>query len=334
MNFYSLKYIVLLGFIPVVVALFYLGYRSRKLLLSNFVSPSLWKKVIPSRRPTRRFWKKALLVFSLLFLIIAIMRPQYGLKHEQVQRKGQDVFVVLDTSHSMGAQDIPSSRFEHAKLEIVNLVDQLQGDRVGLVVFSGEAMVQVPLTVDYDAFKMFLNDTYLGMLPRPGTNLAEAIKRARVSFDVSNSKTRSMIIISDGEIFEGDAMASARVAKQQGIQIYTIAIGGDAGEPVPERDRRGTVSGYKKDSDGQIVLSKVDYAQLRQIALLTGGEFFSVTNASLVMDRLYKILSLQEKDLLEEQLLQRYKDQYQWVLLIAFLLLLGEFIFSERGKEQ
>ena len=303
----------------------YVGYRKRKAGLNAIVHSGLWSRVVPSLHYGRRVFRYSLWILALVFMVFAIMRPQYGLKFETITRRGQDIFIALDTSKSMLAQDIGSSRFDYAKQEIKGFIENLRGDRVGLIAFSGDAFIQCPLTLDYSAINLFLDDLRIGSVPIPGTDIATAIKKARLGFDkTSTLKKKILVIISDGESFENDPVKSAEVAAENGMVIYTVSIGSLSGEPIPVPQQ-----GFKKDKQNQIVLSKADHGLMSKVAQKTGGEFF-VARGYGVLDSVYKAISQIEKQSLEDKLYQSYKDQYQPLLLIVFLLLFVEFLVPDR----
>lgn len=316
-------------FFPLIVGIMYLGYLRKKRRLARFVAFDLWRKIVPTRSSARSLTKRMIWLFGLACVIVAWMRPQYGVHFEKVTRQGQDIFIALDVSHSMLASDVGGSRFERAKQEAIGLIENLKGDRIGLIVFSGDAYVQCPLTVDYGALRLFLDDIQVGAVAVPGTDLPTAIKVARQSFYPKSSRNKILIVLSDGESFENDPEASAKVAKKEGMKIFTVGIGTPAGEPVPIKDSQGEVS-YKKDKQNRVVLSKLDEVVLRKVAVLTDGAYFLSTDGRFVMQDIYKIISQMEKRLIEEKVFQNHKDRYQWVLFLAFLALLFDVLFSER----
>lgn len=312
-----------------------IGHRNRKKRLSLTISKHLWEIVIPSLSYSRRFWKRFIRILALILILIGMLRPQYGVIFEQVERKGQDIYIALDLSNSMLAKDINPSRLEHAKREILSLIDELKGDRIGLIAFSGNAFIQCPLTTDYSALKMFLNYLSPEIMSTPGTDIATAIKTARLSFErVSKNNKPILIIISDGESFENDPIKSAEVAYKKGISIYTLGIGSENGEPIPIFDKTNKLIGYKKDKDGNIILSKLNQSMLKDIALTTNGNYFNSNLGAFVIDKIYNEISLNEKKQLEDTLLKLHIDRYQWVLGLAFFLLLLEKFLSDRKKYQ
>ena len=326
----------ILVFLPIFLMML-VGFRKRREQLSKFIKPNLWPKIIPDLSYSRRFWKRFLSILAVIFLIIALMRPQYGLVFKKMQRKGNDIYIAIDTSKSMLVKDIKPSRFEHAKREIYNLIEELKGDRIGLIAFAGDAFIQCPLTVDYNSLKLFLDHLSVGSVPVAGTDIATAIKTARVSFEKgSQTSNKILIIISDGEGFENDPVKSAEAAADSNIDIYTVGIGTSAGEPIPLYEANGSFIGYKKDKENNVILSKLDNYTLEQISLTTNGKYYSSNLGQFVMDQLYKDISLKETKLLEAELLQMHEDRYQWFLAIAFILLLVETLLGDvnRRKEE
>ena len=324
----------LLSLIPIGI-LMIIGHKKRKNRLSNTISKELWKIIIPSLNYSRRFWKRIIRIIALILILIAFLRPQYGIIFEQVERKGQDIYIALDLSNSMLAKDISPSRLDHAKREILSLIDELKGDRIGLIAFAGTAFIQCPLTTDYSALKMFLNHLTPEIMSTPGTDIATAIKTARLSFDrVSKNNKPILIIISDGESFENDPIKSAEVAHKKGIVIYTLGIGSENGDPIPLYNNKNKLIGYKKDKSGEIILSKLNQTMLKEIALTTNGNYFNSNLGAFVIDKIYKEISLNEKKHLEDTLLKLHIDRYQWFLGVAFFLLLLERVISDRKKHE
>ncbi|RAP27385.1 hypothetical protein DID78_06210 [Candidatus Marinamargulisbacteria bacterium SCGC AG-343-D04] len=327
---HSTWFLVLL---PVLVLMVW-GYRRRHHQLGDVIDVSLWKRIIPHLSYSRRFWKRLLLFLGLVFVIIALLRPQYGVVFEQVERRGHDIFIAFDLSNSMLAQDVRPSRLEHAKREVLGLIDELKGDRIGLIAFAGDAFVQCPLTTDYSALKMYLDILDPAIIPVPGTDVATAIKTARLTFKrVSQGNKPILILITDGESFENDPVKSAEVAAEEGMTIYTIGIGSSSGEPIPEFDAKGRLIGYKKDKQGEVVVSKLNEGLLKQISELSEGKYFHSSLGSFVMDKVYKDISFFEKQRLEESLLKIHKDRYQWFLAIALLFLWGDCLLLDRRRK-
>ncbi len=263
------------------------------------------------------------------------MRPQFGVKFEKVSRKNQDILIALDTSKSMLAQDIKPSRFFHAKQEIRTLLERLKGDQVGLIGFAGEAYVECPLTLDYLSLAMSLSEIEVGSIPIPGTDIATAIKLARQTFNAMGSQSRKILIVmTDGESFENDPIASAEVAQSQGVTIYTIGIGSATGEPIPEYDDQNQITGYKKDKEGNIIVSKLDEEVLTQIASIGNGAYFRVDGSRWVVEALYDAIANVERVALSQKVAHEYKEQYQWPLAMAFFWILLASLIPERQPKK
>ena len=332
MTFYSFYWINCFYLLPVVIGLMYVGYRLKSRRLNLFINSKLWKEVVPSLSYDRRFWRKFLWILALCFLVFSLMRPQYGAKFEKISRRGHDIFIALDVSKSMMVQDIKPTRLSFAKQEVLSLINSLKGDRVGLIVFSGDAFVQSPLTVDYSAIQLFLDDIQSGSVPVPGTDIATAIKTARLAFrNATQKSTKVLIIISDGESFENDPIESAKVAAKEGIKIFTVGLGSDTGEPIPVYGENNKLMGYKKDKSNTIILSKLNSSLLKRISDIGNGVYYGVEKRYGVMDLIYKELSSFERKQLEEKMKKSFQDQYQWFLAITFLCLLFEMIIPERN---
>jgi len=227
---------------------------------------------------------------------------------------------------------VPPSRFDHAKREILSLVENLKGDSLGLIAFSGSAFVQCPITIDYSSVRLFLENLYIGNVPRPGTNLGSAVNLALKSF--GKKKTSNiLILITDGESFEGDVMKHVRRAKKKGVRIYTVGIGTASGEPLPILDdKTNQVIGYKKDKNDKVVLSKLNEKVLREISEITDGHYYLSNEKALVMDQLYMDLSEFEKKMMEEEMAKTNEDRYQYFLIFTFLFLFMDLLVLDRKK--
>jgi Ca-activated chloride channel homolog len=331
MKFENYIFSYLLLIIPIVILVVYINSLRRKKYLAAFAEKRNLIRLIPSFSFTRRFWKTVLVILSLVFLILAIMRPQYGVKFVSLMRKGQSVLFAIDTSSSMLAGDVLPSRFEKAKSEMFALLENLEGDDVGTIAFAGESLLVSPFTRDYDAVKMFLADVQVGMLSRPGSNFGALIQKARLIFN--NKRTnRVLIIFSDGEFFDKDIEKSIALAKRYKVTIYTVGIGKSVGEPIPEKDKTGQTRGYKKDKDEQIVLTKLDEKRLKKIARDTGGKYYFGGNTSLVVEKIYKELSGKDTEDIEKQKQKMFIDRYQYVLIFVFVFLMMDVFVSERKR--
>lgn len=322
----------LLG-LPLLLLFFYWLERRRKKALGRIGDLDVVLRLLEGFSEKIRRWKYALVLLASALMVLALARPQWGKKMELVKREGLDIIVAIDVSASMLAADMPPSRLAKAKSETAGLIDLLKGDRIGLVVFSGEAYVQCPLTMDYSAAKMFLSDIDYGSVPQPGTALGEAIRRAASAFVEKERKHKVLIAITDGEdTQESDPMKAAEEARKAGIVLYTIGVGTPAGEPIPLRNAAGQVQGYKKDDEGQVVMSRLDEAGLQEAALKTGGKYYRATAGELELDKIFDDISKMERKELTGQFMARWEERFRWFLAAAFALLGVEFLLNERRR--
>ncbi len=318
--------------IPVLLVFFIWSFRRRKTLLKRIGDEKLVNQLVLSVSHRKQIWKVILLFFSYLVVVFALADPQIGTRLEEVKRSGVDIFVALDVSKSMLAEDVPPNRLDKAKHEISTFIDRLKGDRIGLICFSGIAFVQCPLTLDYSAAKLFLNDIDTGIIPQPGTAISRAIDIARKSFVSKEFKHKVLIIITDGEDHEGDPVELAKEARKDGIIIYTIGIGSLQGAPIPEYDSYGNRTGYKKDREGQIVTTKLNVLTLEKIAFETGGKYYISSSGESELNKIYdEISGMEEKELSSRQFTQ-YEDRFQIFLIIALIVLIFETLLGERRK--
>ncbi len=332
MHFARVEYLNLLWLAPVLVLFFYWSLRNRRKKLECFVSPSLASRLSPdfSRRKAA---VRALLLFGFfVFALLALARPQWGMRLETVRRQGVDIIVALDTSYSMNAEDVMPSRLAKAKAEIRSLMGKLRGDRLGLVTFAGSAMVQCPLTLDYGAVSLFLDTANTETIPDPGTSLAAAITTADSAFIAKERKYKVLIIVTDGEDLEGQIYQAVDQAREAGVIIYTLGIGTPQGQPIPVKDAKGNILEYHKDPNGQVVISRLDERSLAEIATRTGGRYFKATTGEGELDEIYSSISGMEKKELESRLVQNFEDRFQYPLSIAFICLALEACVSERRR--
>ncbi len=328
-NPYSL-YLFLL--IPILISFYIFVFKQKKKSLALFGNPELIKNLMASTSKTKQIIKTILILTSFLFLILALAGPQIGTKLVQVKRKGLDIIIAIDTSLSMTAEDIKPNRLAKAKMELESLIDQLQGDRIGIIAFAGTAFVQCPLTLDYQAAKMFLNLINTDLIPQPGTSIGEAIKLAINSFSQKERKYKVLILLTDGEDHHSPPLKASDEAKKEGIKIYTIGFGSLKGELIPLYDERGDIISFKKNKKGAAVMSKLDEMTLRKIALNTGGKYYRATAGELEVEHLYKDISRLEKKELQSKFFSQYEDRFQYFLAVCLLLLFIELLLPARKK--
>lgn len=323
------EYLYGLLLLPVLILFFWYLMRNRKRLLEKFSNRELIARLAPERSPAKLILKNALVILTLGLLILAVANPQIGTKYEEVKQTGIDVFILLDVSLSMNAEDIRPNRLSKAKHSIASLIQRLRGDRIGLIVFSGNAYVQFPLTTDYAAANLLLNAVSLNSVPQPGTAIADAITTAVRSFKDDAKTQKVIVIITDGEDHEGDLNEAIKEAVEKNISIYTIGLGSPSGVPIPVSAGMGQ-NPYKTDSYGNIVLTRLDEPTLQLIAGQGNGRYYRGSNTENELDQIYSELSKLEKTEFGTVKITDYEDRFYLLLIPALLLLIGEFFISEK----
>jgi Ca-activated chloride channel family protein len=320
----------LLAVVALVAGLSALGLWRRRRALS-LAAGSLAPRVAPGANVARPAARLGLSATALALLALALARPQCGTRTEVVRRSGVDLAIVLDLSRSMTARDVKPDRLERARLELSALLDQLAGDRVALVVFAGTAYLQCPLTSDTSAAKLFLRSTGPDDLPQQGTALAPALLAARDALLLSDRGARAKValLVSDGEDQEGGVEAAAREVADAGITLHALAVGTRAGAPIPEVDAGGTVTGYKKDRSGAMVVTRLDDATLAAVVAAGGGRVFELESPDGGMAAFRAELERTEKSELESRLTVVYEDRYAIAAFPAFLFLLAAVLLRE-----
>lgn len=325
-NFLILLAVILLGLF------IWWSLARKKRLLARFGDIPLLMRNAPDISFARQGTKAVLILLAMALVATALARLQFGTHMEMLKREGIDIIVALDVSNSMLARDMKPSRLEKARQEIRGIIDRLKGDRIGLVAFAGQAYVQCPLTLDYSAARFLLGAMEPSSVSVQGTSLTAAIRKAVEAFSQKERKHKVVLLLTDGEDHEGDAIQVAEDARKEGVKIYTVGIGSPAGEPIPMLDRNGNQVGFRKDETGEVVITKLDEMTLQKVSLATGGKFYRATHGELELDKIFDEIAGMEKKELEGTLITRYDDRYQWPLLLAILLLIGEFFLSERKK--
>ena len=295
----------------------------RQKRVAQLVPPARFPQVLDHAGTTQGTLRGALFGAGLFFLFLAAAGPQCGERTELVKRTGIDLVIALDASNSMLARDVKPSRLDRAKLEVGALLDRLKGDRVGLVVFAGEAFVQCPLTSDYSAARLFLRAVDPGAMPQQGTAIASALLEAKRVLEGGGrgSAAKAVLVITDGEDQQGDALKAAEALGEAGIRIYAVPVGTEEGEPIPLTDKSGNVTGYKKDREGRTVLTRTDVAGLRELSSRGNGLVLRGSGFDLGVLQLLPELDKLQKGDLESRLSVQYDDKYMWFAWPAFLLL-------------
>jgi Ca-activated chloride channel family protein len=326
-------YILLIG-IPLTIILFWLAIKLKENAKKRFGNLDLIQKLSSSYSPSKQKLKIFVLVLALFFLLFSLARPQFGTKLTMLKRKGVDIIIALDTSLSMLAEDMKPNRLEKAKREVKGLIDRMKGDRVGLVAFAGASFVQCPLTLDHSAAKMFLDIIDVDLIPKQGTAIGEAIITSIKAFEQKERKFKVLVLITDGEDHQSNPVEAAKMASKEGIRIYTIGIGSVQGEPIPLRDKKGNMIGFKKSRDDEVVVSRLDEMTLQKISLETGAKYYHSTPNEMELDKIYNEISRMEKKELEGKLLTQYEDRYQYFLIFSLIFLTLEFFISERKSKK
>lgn len=315
--------------LPLAWALFAL-LRRRRNALSQIVDPAMLAILAPAWNPARARSRLVLRILALALLVLALARPQWGFHWEEVRRKGLDLMIVLDTSRSMMASDIKPTRLQQAKWGVRDLLRNLRGDRVGLIPFAGSSLLQCPLTIDYAAFTMTLDDVYSGIIPRGGTAIEQALRTAIAAFPVDGAADRVILLITDGEDHEGDPLKLLPELTEKEIRVYTIGIGTLEGEMVPAGDGQGA---YFKDRQGQIVKTALKEDVLQKLALGTGGTYVRSAPGDTGLERVFResIDNLKRSEQ-ETRTAKIYEERFVWPIAAALLLLAWEAVLSDRRK--
>lgn len=326
----QLFWLLLIG--PVMLIIFMVTVWSKNRRLQKFSDYKLLPYLVPNISSVNSTMKYILVRLAMAFLIVALINPQLGSKMAEAKIKGIDIMICLDVSNSMKANDLKPNRLTRATRSIEKLLERLHGDRIGIVVFAGQAFVQLPITNDYGAGKLFLSGIDTDVVPVQGTSIGSAIDLAIESFDFESPAQKSIIIITDGENHEDDAVESARAAAEKGVKVFTIGMGSTEGTPIPQY--RGTQRvGFKKDRDGNVVVSKLNESMLKDIANAGNGAYIKASNAEVGLNALLDELNTIEKTEMGAVAYSEYEDRFQIFLALAILCLVIEHLIRERkGK--
>lgn len=332
MNFAQPHILHFLWLMPLTVLLFIVANRRKSRAMERFAEPKLLRRLTGETHKGRRILQSAFLVGALCLMILALAGPRWGSHYQEVHQKGVDIMMVLDVSQSMRVADIKPDRLERAKREISDFIRVVQGDRVGLVAFSGAAYTQCPLTLDYGALYMFLNALGPDMVPVPGTDLGAALETAISAFDPASETDKVILLITDGEDNEKRGLKAARDAAEKGIKIFVFGIGDPSGGPIPAAQGKG---GFKKDKEGQLILSRLNEAGLKEIASVTGGAYIRSMAGDLDLDLLYFEGIKQKTDAatLKSGKIKVHEERFALFLMAAFFLLFLEGLIREVGNK-
>lgn len=338
MNFAHPDRLYLLALVPALAVFLWLAARKGRRLLARFGDPELLVRAGLAISTRLRAVKAGLLLLGAGLLILALAGPQWGMSREKIERKGVDVVVALDTSLSMLAADVAPSRLQKAKQAMINLLDLMKGDRAGIVVFAGAAFTMCPLTLDYNAARMFLEVINQDTVPEPGTNISAALKEAAENFDQTSNKYKVIILISDGENLEKqegqDPVKTAEELAKDGVVIFTVGVGETKGSSIPLETPDGNVD--KTDRAGNVVITKLDENTLRKIALAGNGKYRGLDNRSKgdELAAIYSGVAGLEKKTFEEQYQVHYEDRFQWFLAAGLFCFILEAMLPDRKRKK
>jgi Ca-activated chloride channel family protein len=324
------QYLYLLILIPILAFVSLAISKARKKALQKFGNPELLETLMPDASSQRPILKFYLMLFAIMAIIFTIAGPQFGTKLETVKRKGIEIIIALDVSNSMNAEDIQPNRLDRAKRAIYQLVDKLKNDKIGLIVFAGQAYTQLPITTDYPSARMFISSINTNIIPTQGTAIGTAINKAVNSFSAQEDINRAIIVITDGENHEDDAIGAAKAAIEKGIKVYTVGMGLPKGSPIPVPGRKNE---FMKDSQGNVVISKLNEQMLIDIAKAGEGEFIPANNIRTGINDLVDHLSKLEKSELDAKIYTDYEHQFQYIAFIVFILLLFDYMILERKNK-
>lgn len=318
-------YLWLLLIIPILIIIKIMMWYVQRKKLSRIGNPTLLKELMPDVSRFRPWVKFLLLITALSSLILTLARPQFGSKISHEKRNGIEAIIALDISNSMLAQDVQPSRLDKSKLMIENLINSFINDKIGLVVFAGEAYVQLPITSDYVSAKMFLSDITPSLISAQGTDIARAIRVSLSSFTQQKGVGKAIILITDGEDNEGGALEAVKEAKEKGVNVFILGVGDSKGAPIPLGDGE-----YLKDNHGQTVVTALNENMCKEIAQAGSGTYIHIDNTSLAQEQLNNELSKLQKGDSDAVVYSEYNEQFQIVALFSFILLLIEVCLLER----
>ncbi|MBQ1707870.1 MAG: VWA domain-containing protein [Bacteroidales bacterium] len=317
------QYLLLLLIVPLLFVAYALYLRARRKRLARFGSPELVSQLMPDASTGKGWLKISLLAAAWFFFVIGLARPQLGARLKEHQSQGVEVMVALDVSNSMLAEDYSPNRLERSKLAISRLVDKLQGDRIGLVVFAGEAFVQLPITADYVSAKVFLKSIDTESVPIQGTALSEALMASARSFSTQSERSRAIILISDGEDHEGEAIEAARAIAEQGIRIYCIGVGSPQGKPIPKN------GSLLKDASGEIVVTRLNEEILQEIAGAGNGKYVRAGAAEFGLNPIIDDIRTLDKEQFNSVVFEDFDEQFMYFFAIALFFLILELLVSD-----
>ncbi len=326
-RFENEEILYLLFALPVLFLLFWYNRRMLSRNIKKFGDSRLMRRLLINFSVSRPWWKSSLLFLGLLMLIFALARPQFGSKLKEVKKEGMEIMIALDVSRSMEARDISPNRLTRAKQSVKHFIRRLDEDMIGMVVFAGDAYIQIPLTNDYAIARMYLDNVDTDIVPVQGTNLAKAIDMAVKAFSPDPEPAKVLLLISDGENHEENAIEAAKIAARDGVKIYTVGMGTKKGWPIPKSS-----GGFHKDNSGQVVISKLNETMLSSLAEAGKGKYVLSGKSGSGLDVILNDISGLEKTEKEVEVYSEFDDQYQYPLALAVILLLVELIISRKRE--
>lgn len=332
MTYANTHYLTIIYYSIFIIVIFYIWTaRRRDRLVKRFVDKDLLKEISPSSSARRKTIKIVLIIIAVSLSLIALARPQWGFEWEEVKRSGIDMLIAIDVSKSMLATDVKPNRLERSKFAVRDLIKKLNGDRIGLIAFAGTAFLQCPPTIDYDGFLLALDDLTTATIPRGGTSITAAIREAMDTMKEGDKKYKVLVIITDGEDFEGDAITAAKEASESGMKIYCVGVGSLEGDLIPISGDGGR--GFLADRGGNAVKTKLNEELLKKIAISTGGSYVHATQSEFGLTLLYdKSISKLEKKDMESKMRKHYQERFQYFLSFAVILLMLEMLIAERRR--
>ena len=327
-HFAQAQYLLLLLLIPFFFIIQTVVLKMRRRRIRKFGDEALVEALMPSYAKARVWVRLTLFSIGFLFFVVGLSRPQIGAKLKEHQTRGAEIMIVLDVSNSMLAEDYSPNRLERAKLAISRIVDKLQEDRIGLIVFAGDAFVQLPITTDYVSAKMFLNSISTGSVPVQGTAIGDAISTAMRSFSAQSEKSRAIIVITDGENHEDDPVEAARVAAESGARVFTIGVGSPEGKPIPMDGE------LLKDKDGNIVVTRLDEGVLKDVAAAGHGEYVRAGNNEFGLNPIIEDIRKMEDEKYSSVVFEEYDEQFMYFLAIALLFFVIEMLIGDRKSKR
>ena len=328
LNFANPQFFILLLLVPLIPVVYALLRRARRARMRRFGDEKLVKELMPSWSGAKGWVRVILFSLAFFFFVIGLCRPQVGAKLSERETKGAEIMICLDVSNSMLAQDYSPDRLDRAKLAISRIVDKLDGDRIGLIVFAGSSFVQLPITTDYVSAKMFLNSISTSSVPVQGTAIGEAIHTAARSFSAQSEKSRAIIVITDGENHEDDPVAAAEEVAEMGVKVYTIGVGTLQGQPIPKDGE------LMKDKEGNIVVTRLDEDTLRKVADAGNGAYVHAGNEEFGLNPIVDDIRRMEDERYNSVVFEEYDEQFMYFLGAALLLLVLEMLVGERRSRR